>query len=216
MTGGFDEAWLKAHEAKMAATKSAPATLPAPAPPDDGIITFTLPRAIPLLNELLRMHWSMRRKYQQSLSAEIAQLISHALGRTPLERATVTITRYSVGTPDHDGCTPKSLLDCLLVRSATHPAGLGLLIDDSPAHLTLRVIPVVCATRKEQRTEVKIEPFRPPGTPCFKAVSASPGEGCLGFVLSLARARSRCAGYSQRGALRLGSGRHLAPLPDHH
>ena len=106
--GGFDEAWLANYQAKRAAEPLAAVASSGEA------ISFTLPRPIPLLNELLRMHWSKRRLYQRSLSAEIAALIPQALSRPPLQRATVTITRYSVGAPDQDGLTPKSLLDCLL------------------------------------------------------------------------------------------------------
>lgn len=122
---GFDDAWLRSYQAKRAAPPSLDPALVSAA------ISFTLPRPIPLLNELLRMHWSKRRKYQKALAAEVSALLP-PLNRPPLERATVTITRYSVGVPDPDAVTPKSLLDVLLVRSTTHPAGLGVLVDNSP------------------------------------------------------------------------------------
>jgi hypothetical protein len=121
-------------------------------------VAFTLSRPTPLLNELLRMqrHWAIRRKHCWALSAEIAALLGVRLASPPIEHAIITVTRYSVGTPDADALTAKSLLDTLQPRSERHPYGLGVIAGDDPAHLTLHLSAALCHKRKEQRTEVQI------------------------------------------------------------
>ena len=160
----FSEAWLAAYQSKRAVDKGVER--------GNEALSFTLPdkvvyrlkgglgttNPVPLLNEWQRMHWARRRKFQAALSAEIAKLIPHALGRQPWRAVTLTIVRYSVGTPDADAPVVKGLVDSLLVRSDTHPFGLGMVVDDSPEHLTLTVTAQRCATRAEQRTEVTIQP----------------------------------------------------------
>lgn len=148
----FSEAWLKEYVSRRAQT------LP---PLDPAPILLTLKRPTITLNELLRLHWSTRGKLAKSISAELAkQLPAKQLGRAPFERALVTITRYSVGVCDEDNLRgTKILTDCLLPFSKTHPNGLGLVRDDSPQHMTQRIVPVVVATMAEQRTEIRIEPI---------------------------------------------------------
>lgn len=146
----WSEAWLREYEAKRRAGVAVP---------DRTSISFTLNRPTPLLNVWVRMHWRARGKYQRSLSAEIASKVPNLPGRQPFERAHMTVSRFSVGVePDEDGLVggTKPLRDCLLIRSARHPDGLGILVDDSPAHLTVSVKAIRCRTRKEQRTEVVI------------------------------------------------------------
>ena len=146
----WSEAWLREYQAKRQAAVAVPAS---------ASISFTLNRPTPLLNVLMRMHWRARGKYQRSLSAEIASKVPHVPGRQPFQRATMTITRFSVGVaPDEDGLIggTKILQDCLLIRSTRHPDGLGIIVDDSPGHLTVSVKAIRCRTRKEQRTEVVI------------------------------------------------------------
>lgn len=146
---GFNAAWLKEYQARNVG----PVELP-------DVIGFTLERPTRLLNELLRMHHIERTSYRESLSAQIAAATGHLpMNIEPMQRARVTITRYSVKLPDWDGLygSAKPLVDCLLVRSAKHPSGLGFLVDDSPAHLDLIVRSERVPQRSKQRTVVLIE-----------------------------------------------------------
>lgn len=176
---GFSEAWLRQYQSQIETWKSKPTatvigagaalktTMARQKPAAEGgvgvpvrstPISFTLSRPTPLLNITLRQHWSNRRKGQAAMSAEIAVLVPHVLGRRPFERALVTITRYSVREPDEDGFRGglKSLIDCLLVRSERHPNGLGFIVDDAPDHLTTHATSVLVHTYREQRTEVSV------------------------------------------------------------
>lgn len=176
---GFSEAWLRDYLGKQASQPRAkrvtqPASpvpvLVAPQPTD--VITFTLSRPTITLNEYLRMHWTKRSTYQRDLSDAIGRRVLAVPCRPPLQRAIVTITRHSLQQPDDDGLHGgfKPLLDCLLVKSDRHPHGLGFIVDDSPQHILCVPVWAACATRKEQRTVVVIEPWSetvtaPPASP---------------------------------------------------
>lgn len=178
---GFSEAWLRQYQSQMEARKSnttatvigAGAQLKAtkigqkpgaemgigsPVRSTLTEIAFTLSKPTPLLNVTQRQHWKERRRGHAAMSAEIARLVPHLPGRRPFERAVLTITRYSVRTPDEDGFRggAKGFTDCLLVRSARHPNGLGFIVDDAPNHLTTHATSVLVHTYREQRTEVLI------------------------------------------------------------
>ena len=146
---GFTEAWLRDYEGKRRG--SAVSKL--------FTIRFTMSRPTMLLNELLRLHFRQRARYAARLSSEIAQLTRDLCIDAPFARAVVSIERFSVGEPDHDGLVGgcKPLVDCLLPRSQRHPHGLGFVQDDSPAHMTLRVSHVKSPTLKGQGTTVTIE-----------------------------------------------------------
>jgi hypothetical protein len=148
MAGGFTQAWLRQYQSKHQA-----------APLDTGPITFTLSKPTLLLNQLVRMHWTARGRYQRALAEEIASLVPHIPGRQPLQHAVVTVERRSVGIGDQDGVIGglKPMIDCLLVRSTRHPTGLGLILDDDPAHMTLIVRAIRVQKRAEQCTVVRIE-----------------------------------------------------------
>ena len=77
----------------------------------------------------------------------------------PMNRARVTIERWSIGTPDMDGLVggTKDLIDALLPVSKTHPCGLGIIHDDAPAHMDLIVRGVRVSKRSEQCTVVVVE-----------------------------------------------------------
>jgi hypothetical protein len=143
----FSEAWYRDHLAKRAGQ---------PLPANAVVVRFTLKRPTKLLNEVLRMHWRARRNYAKALSGEIAKLVGII---TPMERASDTIERFSVKEPDFDGLVGgvKQLVDCLLIRSERHPHGLGLIRDDSPAHLDLIVRHCPVTTLKGQGTTVTLE-----------------------------------------------------------
>jgi hypothetical protein len=151
----FTEKWLAEYQARMNGIKARPVQKAGPPPaaaaivqPD--VIEFTLSRPTPLLNRSLRIHWAQRSKRQRALMVEIASLLPRGFNQR-FERAEVTITRYSVGVPDYDGMVggAKSLIDCL--------HRLGIIRNDDPEHMaTPKITSVRCATRAEQRTEVRV------------------------------------------------------------
>lgn len=147
----WDDAWLHEHESRMAALRLIPARI--------DLFEFRLPKPFKLLNETMNMHWSTRHRYKQFLARQIAASIDMPALMQPMQRARVTITRYSLGNPDWDNVVggSKHLVDCLIVRSKTHPTGLGIIVDDDPEHLVRDIQSEVVLMAKEQRTEVKIE-----------------------------------------------------------
>lgn len=151
---GFSESWLRDYTARRTAAMYDNHAQPV-------AIRLKLARPTILLNPLLRMHWRARRMLAASISAELArQLPSGA--RQPIERARVTLTRYSIKECDDDnlrGC--KIAIDCLLPYSVRHPHGLGLVRDDDKEHMVQDIKSVVVATMKEQRTELLIQPLHP-------------------------------------------------------
>ena len=120
-------------------------------------IFFTLDRPTILLNRLLRMHWTARRKHMQELSWLVRAAVTPP--RTPLAPCEVYIKRYSVQVPDHEGATGgvKLLLDCLVVHTKTNPWGNGLIENDDPSCIIrLDVVPIKVAHRADARTEITI------------------------------------------------------------
>ena len=144
---GWSEAWLREHQARFLRDNAF----------GQDIVQFTLDKPVKLLNEILRMHWRERQRYAKHLAAQIA--LRHKGIREPMQRAAVTVTRYSVREPDHDGLIGgcKLLIDCLLVYSDKHPHGMGYLVDDSPAHMEFTARHVKAESRKAQGTTVRIE-----------------------------------------------------------
>lgn len=183
----FSEAWLREYQQRMASVKS-----PSVSVPTEHIrikmssstlmmesresIAFVLAKPLPLWNSILRTHRygkSGRRKQQQQLSAEIARMLPTG-HREPFEFASITITRYSVGTPDPDGICVKMLLDCLVVRTEKNPDGLGLIRNDDQAHLSKPVVNAVRVSKRvEQRTEVRIDASVPQIAPQAGRATAS-------------------------------------------
>lgn len=169
---GFNEEWLIEHNARMVALKRAAPALKIPAAtesltilcaerealhqPQSDLIAFRLPTPFKLLNEIIRMHWTVRRKYAKKLARDVCQSVTWT--SPPMNKARVEIVRYSLGEPDKDGLYggAKLLIDCLLVNSGAHPNGLGYCVDDSPRHMDLDVRSVKVAQSRLQRTEVSI------------------------------------------------------------
>lgn len=123
-------------------------------------VAFTLPFVLPSLNTMLRTHWSKRQKHQEWLSQEVMVGLGgpRHFPRPPFSVARVTVVRGSAGALDTDGCyaSVKPLLDVLCVNSRTHPVGLGIIEDDTPARCHL-VVSQQHAARKEQFTAVRVE-----------------------------------------------------------
>lgn len=114
------------------------------------IITLTVPKASPSLNTINGQHWSYYRE-QKKLWLQliwVAKAEAGIYGFPMFERASVTIQRFGIKALDEDNLTGgiKATVDCL--RS------LGLIVDDSPAHIMLEVTQKVS---KQPRTVIRIE-----------------------------------------------------------
>lgn len=128
------------------------------------VIRFTLPEPTPLLNVMLRKHYRVRTESKRKTARLIAATIPGQIPPEPFQKARVTIRRYSSGVPDRDNLvgSVKDLCDCLTTPSlmkngkVRNKFGLGLIVDDAPAHCELVVLGVKCR-RAEQRTEVVVE-----------------------------------------------------------
>lgn len=105
------------------------------------MITLKIPEPSPSLNDLLgRCHWSSYQKARKYWSWLILEAKVNAKIATPTryEKVTVTVHRYGKSRPlDEDnlygGC--KVILDGL--------KDVGLILDDSPSHVTLQVCQTV-------------------------------------------------------------------------
>ena len=150
----FSEEWLAEHQAKMARLRrESPRLMP-------DHIAFSIPMLLPITpNE--RKHWAAKLKDKRLITARVALATVQWRNVEPLERARVTVTRYSVGAkrPDRDNLysSCKFLLDCLCVRSKTHPNGLGFIADDDDDHLELLCRAARAPSKQQQRTEVLIQ-----------------------------------------------------------
>ncbi|NHN85784.1 hypothetical protein GOB93_14200 [Acetobacter musti] len=128
------------------------------------VIHFTLPEPTPLLNTQLRKHFRQRSKAKIALARQIIAILGPDRPAEPMQKARVTVTRFSCGLPDYDNLYGgvKDALDVLTTPAAQangkvrNKYGIGLIVDDSPKHINLIVEPVKCR-RSEQRTEFLIE-----------------------------------------------------------
>lgn len=130
-----------------------------PIKPAPLLIEFSIPHALKLPNQTNGQFWPAGHAYRKRLLPMVAEAVKPWAGHACMERARLTVMRYSVGTPD-PGAVPaavKPLVDLLLVQSKTHPHSLGLIRDDSPAHIELIAVGVKVSHRNEQRTVVRIE-----------------------------------------------------------
>lgn len=132
-------------------------------------IAFELAKPTLLLNQVLRMHWSKRSRYQRALSWSVRMAIGSQVPATPFLRARLRIERHSVGLPDEDGAIGgyKSLIDCLLPPGKPflrkmkwvlpHPCGLSIIADDNPGCLVADYPPPVrVGSKRDQKTVVLI------------------------------------------------------------
>ncbi|MXV43488.1 hypothetical protein GS501_00130 [Saccharibacter sp. 17.LH.SD] len=135
-------------------------------------ISFTLPTPYPLLNKTLRMHHRALTRLKKSLRANIVAAIGgpQNIPSKPFPYAHIRIERWSVGTPDKDnleGGGAKQLIDCLTTpviqarRHVRNKYGLGIIVDDSPAHITTEYHAVKCRLC-EQKTVVTITEIEGP------------------------------------------------------
>ena len=122
------------------------------------MIEMTIPVVTKTLNETMRMHWRVRRRYQKDLAWLVYLAAPRPIPKT-LRRASVRIERHSLGTPDYDGLIggTKCLVDCLLPQSARHKEGLGFVADDSPDAMHLDVVAIKVSKHADQKTVIRIE-----------------------------------------------------------
>lgn len=130
------------------------------------MIEFTL--AAPTLsgNVLKRMHHRAIKQQQKVWAWEVVGSMLGTRPAEPLARAKVTIWRHSIGTLDQDNLNAgvKPLVDLLKplgkpnrLGVLPNPCGLGIIADDSPAHLELVVHQVKETKRTGHRTVVRVE-----------------------------------------------------------
>lgn len=127
-------------------------------------IQITLAEPTPTLNSTLRMHWRDLRRYERALAWEVRLALGGNRPSAPLQRARLTIERRSHGIPDEENAIggTKWLVDTLLVpqrrgKRMLHRCGLGLIVDDDPAHLVREFRSVRVSRAAEQCTVVTIE-----------------------------------------------------------
>ena len=116
--------------------------------------TVRLPGLPPTPNRLLRMHWSGRRQLQKLWTERLWMALLEQGQRcpeVPFRSATLLCTRLSTTEPDPDALAGsfKLLIDSLL---PLEKRGLGWIVDDSPAHLTL-----VTGWRRAKRGQGAVE-----------------------------------------------------------
>ncbi|MXV35948.1 hypothetical protein GS535_05175 [Saccharibacter sp. EH611] len=112
------------------------------------------------------MHFGAPIKMKKAMRGQIIASLGgpQALPKEPFQQAHIRIERWSVGTPDYDnlsGGGAKQLIDCLttprlLARGhVRNKYGLGIIVDDSPAHITTEYSAIECRLC-EQKTVVTI------------------------------------------------------------
>lgn len=113
------------------------------------VIDLNIPDVPPSLNMLMRMHWSKRKKLIDLWHRWIWVACSQAGVRTrdplPFAKVTVECRRKRALDPDNLYASAKPVLDGLRAH--------GLILDDSPSHITL----TVTQSKGEPQTRVHIE-----------------------------------------------------------
>ena len=120
-------------------------------------IEFVLPFALKSLNKRQRLHWSTLSRERKLLAQEVMAALGgpRYYPRPPIRRVRLTVRRSSYRLLDTVNLwgSAKDLEDVLCVKSATHPAGLGIIEDDDQDHCEL----IVKQERGKPQTRVTIE-----------------------------------------------------------
>lgn len=107
---------------------------------------FQIPVLLPTGNQLRRTyrHYWKYRKLVISIAEEIWVATRGMMPPEPYQDAAVRVERHSSREPDIDNlyASVKPVLDALQPLSKRHPYGLGIIVDDSPRHISLDVIHV--------------------------------------------------------------------------
>lgn len=104
------------------------------------VLQLDLPEATPSNNVIKGMHFRAYKKLRESWQWMVQGAILEAgyASPGPLQRAYIQVDRYSAGGGlDWDNAYGglKPLMDCLVQASERNPNGLGIILDDSPAHI---------------------------------------------------------------------------------
>ena len=95
------------------------------------------------LNKMMRTHWAVRKKRQEELMAAVDYSAPRPLpkfkGKTRLTIIRQWGKRGRAFDPDNLVASCKMLIDCLKEPKGRSKYGLGIIPDDSPAHLELLV-----------------------------------------------------------------------------
>ena len=107
---------------------------------------LTIKSKVPLLNQMLRQHWSKRKKLKEQYHLEI-------LSQKPQKfkgKVNVHLTRYSSRVPDPDGVagSAKIILDAVV--------DAGIIEDDNMNVIENFSVNWKKCKQKEQRTEIEI------------------------------------------------------------
>lgn len=122
-------------------------------------IVFTLPLLLPTPNRTRGEHWAATHKRKKRLAEEVAVALGFRRPPEPLTKARVTVWRHSVSAMDFDNnvASLKPLLDVMQPPTVRRKYGLGLIADDGPETIDVAVHWLKSATRRDQRTVVKVE-----------------------------------------------------------
>lgn len=128
------------------------------------VYSFEIDEATPSNNTLKNAHFrvyqGLRRRWRGMVESALEEAGQGSDVRpAPLGACHLEIDRHSVGSLDWDNAYGglKPLLDCLVQASARNPDGLGLIRDDSPAHMPRApVVRQLPAKRGSGRTTIRI------------------------------------------------------------
>lgn len=130
------------------------------------MIRFELPFDLPSLNSLLRGGGrNGKRRGVRKKRSDLAWSVSVAIGgqkpSSPLPRVRIRVERHSfrlLDPLDNLPASAKALMDVLQPYSTRHPAGLGIIADDSPlCVIHAEVVQFKLSGRAEPKTVVIIE-----------------------------------------------------------
>lgn len=105
-------------------------------------------------NSLIRKHWAIITKEKNKWHGLIKLFLGHQVPKSPLKKAKLTLTRYSMRAPDYDGLVGsfKYVVDGLVKA--------GVIVDDKVSVIGDSKYSWVKAKKVDQRIEVVIETVR--------------------------------------------------------
>lgn len=116
------------------------------------IIEFEIPDLPKTINALGRAHWAVKAQEAAKWKALVHLSVCAYKPEKPLEKARITLTRYSSGKPDFDGLVSsfKHVLDGLIEA--------GVIIDDSMDNVTTEYA-WERAQPKKGKIHIRVEPL---------------------------------------------------------
>ena len=109
------------------------------------------------------MHFTEYRRYRKTLAHQVRAALPD-IPTIPFRFAHIVITRHSGKMPDFDNLYGglKPLLDTLVTtQGRRHPDGLGLVLDDTPTHVTLAIQPRLLKKGETPHTTIEIKELNP-------------------------------------------------------